>query len=206
MCFPRNGIHHGCFRHGIMAELVVDGILDQIKASLLSIFAEKQFLLTRVVDFDGTDSNTAKGIVRFKKIINSGTGLFHAFVVDISIEVGISISRESKSDTSVLPVLNTKVAKIGAGPQVVAPHPVAEPGNTFHQFPPDFGYIRRLRTKGMHVIQLFFGGQLGSKDSCAVFPGDHLVHYLTEVCAEQILKDLVTTLDAVGNGPEPFPF
>ena len=107
MCFPTHRIHDGCFGHGVVAKLVIDRILDLANLSLLGIFPEKKFLLVGVVDLHGANADTPESIPDFQQLGNARFCFAHTFVMNITVEVGVTVGIEPKLNTFMLAVLDT---------------------------------------------------------------------------------------------------
>ncbi len=91
-------------------------------------------MLVGMINFDCADTDATKRISALEKVGNPRTRFFHALVMDISVEVGIPVGIKSKAYAFVLAMLDAQVTKIGTGPKTVAPHAIAKPGDTFHDF------------------------------------------------------------------------
>src|SRR5699024_10653946 len=104
MCLSRHGAHHGRFGNGMRAVGVINGVLDQVKLPLPGVLLKKQFLLAGAIDADRADPDPPKGMAAPEEIFDTGLCSFHAFVVNIPVDIGISVRMKPEPDPPVLAV------------------------------------------------------------------------------------------------------
>src|SRR5690625_7815922 len=102
MSLSRHGAHHGRFGDGVGAVGVINGVLDQIKLPLPGILLKKQFLLAGAIDADRADPDPPEGMAAPEKAFDTGLCSFHTFVVNISVDIGVSRSEERRAGKGVL--------------------------------------------------------------------------------------------------------